>query len=109
MNDTSVFELNEDMPLYVICPHCGGGVEIAKINCKIFRHGILIKNGKQINPHLSKLECDKLVAANQIYGCGKPFELVYTNVDHLLNTTELTEPTEPSCKKQLHAVICNYI
>jgi hypothetical protein len=28
---------------------------------------------QQINPHLPKSECEALVAANKIYGCGKPF------------------------------------
>jgi hypothetical protein len=31
---------------------------------------------KQIPPHLPKVECDKLVAEDKIYGCGKPFQLV---------------------------------
>jgi len=30
----------------------------------------------QIPPHLPKIECDKLVEEDKIYGCGKPFQLV---------------------------------
>jgi hypothetical protein len=30
----------------------------------------------QIPPHLSKIECDKLIEEDKIYGCGKPFKLV---------------------------------
>jgi hypothetical protein len=30
----------------------------------------------QIPPHLSKVECDKLIEGDKIYGCGKPFKLV---------------------------------
>jgi hypothetical protein len=42
----------------------------------VFRHGIYKKNGEQINPHLSKNECDRLNTNNLIYGCGKPFTIV---------------------------------
>ena len=60
---------------YVECPHCLCLIEIVKINCAIFRHGIYKKNGKQINPHLDKDSCDNLVLNNLIYGCGKPFKI----------------------------------
>ena len=56
---------------YFICPHCGIFIDVAEMNCKIFRCGIYKKNGEQIPPHLSKEECDKL--GNSIWGCGKPF------------------------------------
>jgi hypothetical protein len=67
-----------DEGLYIfLCPHCEGEIIVEKkdVNCAIFRHGILIKNGKQINPHLSKKECDAFVEHKKIYGCGKPFKL----------------------------------
>lgn len=57
------------------CPHCGGGIQILKseINCGIFRHAIIKSTGKQVNPHLSKIECEKL--GNAVYGCSKPFKI----------------------------------
>ncbi len=60
----------------VICPHCKNFVLIKKINCAIFRHGILKKNGKQIDPHSSKDLCDYYIENDLIYGCGKPFRII---------------------------------
>lgn len=57
----------------VECPHCGLCVEIEKVNCGIFRHGIFQKSGKQVPPHAPKEVCDKLLRENKIYGCSKPF------------------------------------
>lgn len=59
------------------CPHCDEFIIIEKINCGIFRHGILKKNGKQIDPHASKEECDYYIRENKIYGCGKPFRIIF--------------------------------
>ena len=64
------------MSLIVTCPHCEQLILIAAINCRIFRHGVYKASGKQVNPHLPRAGCDRLVAANLIYGCGKPFQLV---------------------------------
>lgn len=61
------------------CPHCEEYVIIEQINCAIFRHGVFKSGMIQINPHLSKLDCDNLVENNLIYGCGKPFRLVKEN------------------------------
>ena len=61
------------------CPHCKDYIIIRKINCGVFRHGILKKNGKQINPHANKELCDYYVRENKIYGCGKPFRIVIMN------------------------------
>jgi hypothetical protein len=58
------------------CPHCGIFIEVVEINCSIFRCGIYKRDFNQINPHMSKPECDNLVKENSIYGCGKPFKLV---------------------------------
>jgi len=63
----------------LICPHCDEFLIIKKLNCGIFRHGIFKHNFKQINPHLSKIECDKLFNNNLIYGCGKPFQILIEN------------------------------
>ncbi len=59
--------------LEVICPHCQGSVIVEELNCKIFRHGVFKKDGKQIPPHASKTDCDKWAERGEIYGCGKPF------------------------------------
>ena len=40
--------------MFVICPHCECSVLISKPNCKIFRHAIYKKNGKQIHPHMNE-------------------------------------------------------
>ena len=55
------------------CPHedCDMIIEIVNFNCCIFRCGIYKKTFKQVDPHLSKVKCDKL--GTTIYGCGRPF------------------------------------
>jgi hypothetical protein len=60
----------------VKCPHCNDFVVIEKMNCKIFRHGILISNGTQIDPHASKELCNFFLYKKMIYGCGKPFRII---------------------------------
>jgi len=66
------------MEILVYCPHCNNLILIYKneINCAIFRHGIMKSDLKQIDPHLSKPECDRLSKEGLIIGCGKPFKLV---------------------------------
>jgi len=61
----------------ISCPYpdCNISIEIIEINCAIFRCGIC-KNGKQIEPHLPKEECDKLKKNNEIWGCGRPFQYI---------------------------------
>lgn len=68
------FALEKD--LVVQCPHCAHFILISKINCQIFRHGVYKLNGEQIPPHMSQIECEQLVAADSIYGCGRPFRIV---------------------------------
>ena len=67
----------------VKCPHCDVDILIEKINCAIFRHGVLKTNMEQIHPHLPKQECEALYANNLIYGCGKPFKIDYINNQHV--------------------------
>ena len=69
-------EKNMKEELILICPHCSEYMIIKKINCAIFRHGVLKKNGKQIDPHSSKELCEYYIRENKIYGCGKPFRIV---------------------------------
>ena len=60
----------------ICCPHCNQSIEILSLNCGIFRCGVFKNNiNNQLEPHLNKIECDKLVEANLIYGCSKPFKV----------------------------------
>ena len=63
------------MEFIITCPHCSEYIIIKKINCGIFRHGVFISNGKQINPHASKKKCDDYIKQKSIYGCGKPYQV----------------------------------
>jgi len=67
-------EIKED--IVVLCPHCNLCVLIEKLNCRIFRHGIIKKTGKQMDPHTPKELCDEYIKHEDIYGCGKPFMIV---------------------------------
>jgi len=53
-----------------------------EFNCKIFRHGVFKNTYTQMNPHLPKKDCDKLVVDDLIIGCGKPFKLVIKNNEY---------------------------
>ena len=72
----------------LICPHCNNYVLIEKLNCGIFRHGILKSNNTQINPHASKQECDYYINNNLIYGCGKPFKIIQENDKFIIKICE---------------------
>ena len=61
------------------CPHCREDIVIEKINCAIFRHGVLKKNLQQIDPHSLQELCEYYVRNDLIYGCGKPFRIVTKN------------------------------
>ena len=63
------------------CPHCDGLVEIQPkdINCGIFRHAVLKSTTVPINPHTPQAECERLLLAGLIYGCGKPFRRLPNN------------------------------
>jgi len=69
--------LNEDF-YYFNCPHCSRDVVVLKteLNCQIFRCGIYKHNYQQVDPHLQKIYCDKLVAEDKVFGCCKPFEII---------------------------------
>lgn len=87
----------ENIHLIVKCPHCDDFILIEKLNCCIFRHGILKCNGKQIDPHASKKQCDLLIKNNEIYGCGKPFRIIVSKKEEIL-------------KEEIYkAEICDYI
>ena len=63
----------------VKCPCCDEFIIIEKINCGIFRHGIIKSTLKQMEPHLPKDKCDHLKEGNLIFGCGKPFQILIVN------------------------------
>jgi hypothetical protein len=65
--------------IIIICPHCEDPIIIEELNCCIFRHGILIESGKQIDPHSSFELCKYYVEQKKIYGCGMPFQIVKDN------------------------------
>jgi hypothetical protein len=62
--------------IVVICPHCKEPILIEKLNCCIFRHGVLKINGKQIHSHAPKDLCDFYINKQLIFGCGKPFQVI---------------------------------
>ena len=78
------------MEFIVTCPHCLDYIIIQKINCGIFRHGVFISNGKQIDPHANKEMCDNYIVNKEIYGCGKPYQVIEEEGQH-------------------KAIICDYI
>ena len=63
----------------VKCPHCNEFIIIEKVNCGIFRHGIIKSTLKQMEPHLPKDKCDHLKEGDLIFGCGKPFQILMVN------------------------------
>ena len=63
----------------IFCPHCNEPIIIEKINCGIFRHGIIKSSGEQIPPHAKKEECEYFIKNNLIFGCGKPFQITLEN------------------------------
>jgi len=73
----NILRLEEGM-YYFDCPNCGFMVQVSpnELNCRIFRHATYKINGEQIHPHMPKEMIDRLIANNQIYGCGKPFQIV---------------------------------
>lgn len=62
--------------MHVDCPHCNVSVYIEELCCGIFRHAVYKDTFEPIDPHSSKEECEKLLAENKVYGCGKPFRII---------------------------------
>jgi len=60
------------------CPHCDQYVQIYynELHCHIFRHAAYKHNKEHIPPHSDQKFCEDLVAADKIYGCGKPFRVI---------------------------------
>ncbi len=63
--------------IVVVCPHCSEHILIEQLNCCIFRHGVLKETGAQMDPHANKEVCEYYKANDKIYGCGKPFKVVF--------------------------------
>lgn len=75
MDSHLVFD-KESKIYYIQCPYCSGFISINKkdIKCKLFLHAVLIKTGKNINPHISKNKCEQLIKSAKIFGCGNYFK-----------------------------------
>lgn len=75
--------IHNDYYVYV-CPYesCNQYIMIFKheLNCCIFRHAV-DKSYKQIHPHASKEECEKLIRNDMIYGCCKPFRIINEKIE----------------------------
>ncbi len=85
-NDTKGIIILSDDNFYVFpCPHCFSYIRVKanELNCRIFRHGCFKKDGKCINPHLSKDKCIELKKKACVYGCAKPFEFIGGGKKHL--------------------------
>jgi len=69
------------MDIELKCPHCSEYfiVSINEINCGIFRHAVYKSNLLPIPPHENKINCDKLITDNMVYGCAKPFKIIKNN------------------------------
>jgi len=69
------------MEIILKCPYCNLYFFIYKheLNCHIIRHAIYKENYNQVDPHLSKEECDNLVKKKLIYGCCNPIEIINEN------------------------------
>lgn len=65
---------------------------LKKINCGIFRHGVVKSTGKRLGPHSKKAYCDRMFTQGLIYGCGKPFRCTINKIN-----------------KTVHTEICDYI
>ena len=76
----SIIQLNGDFYNFD-CPNCKSEIIVHKteLNCHIFRHGVLKDTYKQVDPHLCKEECDRLVKEDKVFGCCKPFEVIRNN------------------------------
>lgn len=74
------------------CPNCNNEIIVNKneLNCRIFRHAVYKDTYNQVEPHLPKFFCDKLIDEDKVIGCCKPFEIINDN------------------KGELVAIICDY-
>lgn len=66
------------------CPHCNILIYVEKLNCGVFRCGIIKKSMQQIPPHADEKTCLKFKSNNQIYGCGNPFRIKNTGSEFII-------------------------
>ena len=66
------------------CPHCEHYfiMNINELNCRIIRHAVYKNNFRQVNPHLSKQQCDLLVQDDLVYGCCKPVKITQNDNEY---------------------------
>jgi hypothetical protein len=66
------------MDIIIQCPNCLEFIiiNINEINCGIFRHAVYKNNMISINPHETKINIEKMINNDEIYGCGKPFKII---------------------------------
>jgi hypothetical protein len=81
MTQKQVSYIDADKSYLFNCPNCDQPIIVNynEVNCQIFRHAQFKNTGLQINPHTPKEECDRLISTNMVYGCAKPFKLLYEN------------------------------
>ena len=81
MAKKEVSYINDDKSYLFNCPNCDQFIIVNnnEVNCRIFRHAQFKSTGIQLNPHASKDYCDELVNSDLVYGCAKPFQLLYEN------------------------------
>jgi hypothetical protein len=66
---------------YFDCPNCELEIIVHKneLFCQIFRHGVFKNTYEQVDPHLCKEACDRLVKEEKVLGCCRPFEIIKKN------------------------------
>ena len=108
-------KVDEDDKFYrFVCPHCSIDIEVQKnqLNCKIFRCGIFKNNGKQMNPHTNKLECERLMDQKkgafsiQIFW-QQPKHSKHLRQVHILSQWEMPRGYQHSIAQQLLVCPCH--
>jgi len=82
LESRKIVEINKDDNTFIFeCPQCELQiqVQIDQVNCQIFRHAVYKNSFQQVNPHLPKSECDKLIEQDLVIGCCKPFKFYKSN------------------------------
>lgn len=77
--DDDWVHLKSDTLWRVLCPTCGGPIEVSKdqVACSIFRHAVFL-DGTPVPPHSSKSQLELYKLHKLMRGCGSPFKLVPT-------------------------------
>lgn len=89
---------NKKGDIVVTCPHCNEPVLIEQLNCRIFRHGQFKSDFKQVNPHLSKDACLRLLEEDKVNGCMGPFKVI-----------DAIEEKDGKREMIWKAIVCDYI